>query len=717
MKTTFPSNPIDEFADLTRFFSPRRVALLGATEDLSKFGGRCMRQLIDFGFKGEIYPVNPNREKVFDLPCYKSLGSLPNLPDHVAIVLPSSMVLDAVIECGKLGIPFATVFSAGFAETGSADGIKAQEQLRQTARRYGLRLMGPNCNGLINFVDAFAFTSTATINGPRQPAGDIGIVGQSGGAAQVNVMWRAQQMGLAISYQVSCGNCADLDMLDYAAFMVDSLQTRVVLILAEHISDGKKLKALSQKALAAQKPLVMVKAGKTLAGSKAAASHTGAITGEDAVFDAALEQLGILRVDDYNELYEVASLLRRGRWPLSNRVAASSISGGNLVMLADLGAVYGLEWPEYSSETQAQLSTLLPGFSSASNPTDLTAAAIGQAGKFAAAAEKILNDEHIDLMIPVLTIANSNEVNALAELSASSKKPVAILWTGCTSDDAFLDARSLVGQGHAVFRDALPCVKAVSHAVRYARFLDRLSCDKISRPQGIDLKLAQSILNESGDIYLSEFQAKKILKCYGIDCAQEYLARTIDEALEFSQRIGTSVALKVISPDILHKTESQAIRLNVFGNEMVRTSYEEVLRDAKNYKSNARIDGVLVQEMLGKGEEMLLGVSCDPTFGPVVTVGTGGIFVEILKDVVHRLPPFSNLDSLTMIQKLKGFAVLGGARSRSMSDIDALAEALTRLSWLAFDFRDQIKEIDVNPIFVFSSGRGVKVADALMVRA
>ena len=247
-------------------------------------------------------------------------------------------------------------------------------------------------------------------------------------------------------------------------------------------------------------------------------------------------------------------------------------------------------------------------------------------------------------------------------------------------------------------------------------FLDRLSCDKISRPQGIDLKLAQSILNESGDIYLSEFQAKKILKCYGIDCAQEYLARTIDEALEFSKRIGSSVALKVISPDILHKTESQAIRLNVFGDEMVRASYEEVLRDAKNYKSNARIDGVLVQEMLGKGEEMLLGVSCDPTFGQVVTVGTGGIFVEILKDVVHRLPPLSNLDSLTMIQKLKGFAVLGGARSRSMSDIDALVEALTRLSWLAFDFRDQIKEIDVNPIFVFSRGRGVKVADALMVR-
>jgi len=320
-------------------------------------------------------------------------------------------------------------------------------------------------------------------------------------------------------------------------------------------------------------------------------------------------------------------------------------------------------------------------------------------------------------MIPVLTIANSNEVKALAELSAFSKKPVAILWTGCTSDDALLDARSLVSQGHAVFRDALPCVKAVSHAIRYASFLDGLGQEKISRPHGIDLKLAKSILLESDDIYVSEYQAKKILKCYGIDCAQEYLVKTIDEALEFTQKIGTPVALKVISPDILHKTESKAIRLNVLGDENVRASYAEILRDAKNFKFDARIDGVLVQEMLGKGDEMLLGVSNDPTFGPVVTVGTGGIFVEILKDVVHRLPPFSNLDSVSMIHKLKGFAILGGARSRSMADIDALAEALTRLSWLAYDFRDQIKEIDVNPIFVFSIGRGVKVADALMVRA
>ena len=704
-----------EFVNLEKFFNPKSIAFIGATEDLSKFGGRCMRQMIDFGFAGQIYPINPKRDKVFGLTCYPSLGHLPTRPDHVGIVLPAALVPQAIRECGQLQIPFATVFSAGFAETAQPQDVQAQVDLLALARECGVRIMGPNCNGMINFVDAFALTSTATINGPKKKAGDIGIVGQSGGASQVNVMWRAQQLGLGVSYQVSCGNSVDLDMLDFAAFMLDSKDTKVVLILAEHIANGHKLKALAQKALAKGKPMVMVKAGKTAAGSKAAASHTGALTGEDAVFDAALKQLGIIRVDDYSELYMVASILRRGRLPKSKRSAAISISGGNLVMLADLGSAHGIEWPAYSHETHHQLSELLPGFSSAENPTDLTAAAIGQAGKFAMAAELILNDENVDTMIPVLTIANSAEINALAELSSNSTKPLVMLWTGCASDDPELTPSSLIAQGHAVFQDALPCVKMIQKVQEYADFVDRSKGHQHTRPSGLDRDAVQGILNASGPV-ISEHVAKQLLSHYGIPVSQEHLAKTASEAIQFAKQLGGPVALKISSPDILHKTESGAIRLNVLGDSGVQIAFDGVVQDARRYKPDAAIEGVLVQEMAPKGVEMLMGMSSDPSLGGIVSLGLGGIFVETLKDITHRLPPLSEEEALSAIQSLKGIDILKGTRGQGPSDLHALASAYSRLSWLVYDFQEQIQEIDVNPIIVFPGAAGVKVIDALILK-
>ena len=276
---------MSECADLQRFFAPRRVAFVGATEDLGKFGGRCVRLLIDFGFKGEIYPVNPKRKEIFGLKCYPSLADLPQQPDHVGIVLPSASVLGALEDCVRVKAPFAAVFSAGFAETGTEEGRALQQRAVSIARAApyagGLRFMGPNCNGLVNFVDAFAFTSTAAIRGARRPAGDIGVVSQSGGAGQINVMWRAQQAGLDISYQVSCGNDADLDLLDYMSFMVESERTKVVLAIAERIPAGERLRALALRAAQLDKPIVMVKVGRTEAGSRMAASHTGSVTGAD----------------------------------------------------------------------------------------------------------------------------------------------------------------------------------------------------------------------------------------------------------------------------------------------------------------------------------------------------------------------------------------------------------------------------------------------------
>lgn len=703
-----------DFPDLQHFFAPRRIALVGATEDQSKFGGRCMRQALDFGYQGAIYPINPRRRDVFGLPCYGSIADLPHTPDHVGIVLPATAVPQALEDCAACGVPFVTVFSSGFGELGTNEGRAFQHRIVEIAREGGIRLMGPNCNGMINFVDGFALTSTATIRGPRRPAGDVAVVSQSGGAGQVNVMWRAQQAGLGISYQVSCGNSADLDLIDYAWFMVQSAATRVILVLAEHLTDGDRLRRLAERAHQLDKSIVMVKVGRTEAGSRAAASHTGAITGADAVCDAALRQMGIVRVDDCSELYETAMLLRQGKTIAGRGAAATSISGGNLVMVADLGASLGIEWPAYSSTTCERLAQVLPGFGSATNPTDLTAASIGQEGAYERAAQTILADPAVDVMIPVLTIAPESDVRTVARVAQISEKLVPILWTGCASDAPDLKPEELVAGGLAVYRDAMSALKAVRRVMEHGEWQRRQQEAPASRPAGIDSDAAKQLL-AGGSGPLSEHQSKALLACYGLPMPQEHLAKSIEDAVAFAGKIDGPTVLKVQSPDIPHKTEAKAIRIGVQGDAEVAAAYRDILNAAQRYRADARIEGVLVQEMIVGAHELLLGVTQDPTFGPVLTVGLGGIYVEVFKDVVFRLAPISAAEARRAIMELRSVALLQGVRGQSASDIDALTDAVVRVSWLAADLRDQLAELDINPLCVLPQGKGVRIVDALAV--
>ncbi len=705
----------DGFADLRRFFAPRAVALIGATEDLGKFGGRCMRQLMDFGYAGAIYPINPNRREVFGLPCYPSLTALPAVPDHVGIVLPAKAVLGAMAECGRLGVPFATVFSSGFGETGDDAGRDMQAALVQTARASGTRFMGPNCNGLVSFVHRFALTSTASIQGPRRPAGDIAVISQSGGAGQVNTMWRAQEAGLGISHQVSCGNDADLDLLDYINFAVEDAATRVIMVLAERFADGARLRAVAARAAAVQKPIVMIKFGRTEAGSRMAASHTGAVTGEDQVFDAAARQLGILRVNDCPELYEAAMLLRQGKPPRGRGAAALSISGGNLVLLAEAGGMLGIDFPAYGAATEARLKPLMPGFTGASNPTDLSAGAIGVKNLFGQVAQTVLDDPAVDTLIPVVTFGPAADIRAVATLAAASPKPVPILWTGRCLDDETLTPASLVAEGHAVYRDALPCLRAVAGAARYAEFLARAALPAPGRPAGIDLHRARAILAPGGS--LSQADSMALLACYGLHGPREALARNAAEAVEAAAAFGGAVALKIQSPDIPHKTEAGGVRLGVQGAGAVREAHDAILAAARAYAPAAQIAGVLVQEMVTGGQEMLVGTVADATFGPVLVAGFGGIHVEVLKDVAFLLPPIGAADALGMLRELRLYPLLEGVRGAPPADIAALADAMVRLAWLAHDHAAARLEIDVNPLVVLPAGQGVRVLDSLVLRS
>ena len=703
--------------DLQPFFNPSSVAFVGATEDLSKFGGRVLAQLIEFGYRGRIYPVNPKYSKLRGLECYPGIEDLPEAPDHVGIVIAAERVLDTLRQCADKGVRFATVFTSNFSETGTAQGRALQEEIAAFARASGLRLMGPNCNGLVNFVDGFTMASTAATKGPRKPAGDVGLVCHSGGLGHMNIMWRAQEAGVGITYEVSCGNEADLDAVDFMRFMLDDAHTNVVMVAAETIRDGRKFEAVARHAAACEKPLVMLKFGRTEAGRRAAASHTGALTGADEVYDAVFRQYGVLRVHDCNELYEVAKLLRRRKWPRSNRAAAVAGSGGHSVLMADLGAGVGIEWTTYNAQTVDGLRQLIPSFGGVSNPTDLTSALTGSASLFQDALNVVAQDPGVDMLIPVLVAPTVAVIEHVVKLADGTDKPVAVLWTGYCPANPAITAATLVARGLPVYRDALTCLKAVRAAMTYGKFLRRhrkATAHPPVRPAGIDTERARSLLG-AGVGTLTERASKEILAAYGISVTRESLAHSAAEAAAIARGIGAPVALKIESADIPHKTEADAIRLNIDGEAAVRRAYDEVIAAAQRYNPAAHINGVLVQAMVPPGVEVMLGIASDPTFGPVIVAALGGIHVEVLRDVAYRIPPLAPADAHAMLRELRAYALFEGVRGARACDIDALCDTIVRLSWLAHDLGDLIAEVDINPLAVLEQGAGVRVVDALII--
>lgn len=696
---------------LAKFFGPQSIAFVGATEDQSKFGGKCMSSLRSFGYAGRVMPVNPKRKTIFGWDCFPSIGALPEIPDHVGIALPGEAALDALEEGGRLGVPFATVFAAGFGETGQSRGQLLERRLKQICAATGIRVMGPNCNGLVSYVDRFALTSTNAINDGHRPPGDVAIASQSGGAGQINVMWRAMQAGLGVAYQVSSGNDVDLNLLDYIDFMLDAEDVKVVLAIAERIADGDRLRQVAEKAATLDKPIVMLKVGRTAAGSAAAASHTGSITGADEIVDAALEQWGIIRVDDTNDLYEFAKLFRRSRRPKGRRVSAASVSGGSLVMAVDIACNAGLDWPALSRGGQDELARLLPDFGAVRNPMDLTAAAAGVEHILVEAGRTINKDPDIDVFVPLVTMASRAEIESLADFALSADKQPVMLWTGGCTDDPEFRPPALVKRGVPVFEDTTRCFRAIAASAKFAEAQKRiLGAAQARMPYSAALSSGTDPEEMQA---LEERFSKQLMKAYGLPVTVEALAQDASEAVRIANRIAGPVAMKIESPDIPHKTEAKAIRLSVTGDEQVRTAFSEIVDAAYSFAPNAAINGVLVQEMVDEGIELLLGVVNDPVFGPVVTVGAGGIYVEVLKDVARCIAPVSTEDAWRMLRSLRIWPMLSGARGRAALDVDSVVGAITALSSLAIDKRSDISEIDINPLVVLEDG--CRVVDALVV--
>jgi acetyltransferase len=458
---------------LASFFAPRSVALVGATEEVQRFGGRALANLVRFGFAGRIFPIHHRLERVQGIPAYRDIAALPETPDHVGVVVPAAAAMDTVRACVARGVPFVTVFTGGFAELLNPEGAALQAELARLVRGSATRLMGPNCNGVIDFHSGFALASTGTIAGGRARAGDVAIVGNSGGLAQVNTMWRAQEAGLAISHEVSCGNEADLTIADFVDALIDDARVRVVLVLAERIRDGERFAAVARRAARARKPIVLLKLGASEAGRNAVALHTGPADEQSPLDDRALDALGVIRVDDPRELYEAAMLLRDPRRPAGLRAASVSVSGGNNVLLADRAAERGIGFVDLDETTHRRIAELVPGYIRVGNPADMTSAAIGKPDTYAAILRAIADDPRVDMILPLVTLLSAAEVRAGASAVSDGVKPGALIWTGGCTDDPNFTARDLVATGVPVYRDIVAALNAVAATMRYADFLRR----------------------------------------------------------------------------------------------------------------------------------------------------------------------------------------------------------------------------------------------------
>jgi acetyltransferase len=707
-----------DVASIAPFYEPRSIAVIGASRDLGRPGGRPLAALLKKGYPGAIYPVNPRYHEVAGLRCYPSVLDVPGEVDLAIVSVPAADVLGVLEECAELGVRAAIIFSAGFAEVDD-EGRALQQRVTDLARERGMRIMGPNCLGLLNVtrsvMASFAFIMDLE---PAQPQ-TLGFVTQSG-ALGATIFAESTAAGVGFTSFASVGNEADAEFSDFVAYLLESDETAIVGGYLEGARDGRKLRGVAERAIELGKPILIMKVGRTSAGARAASSHTGSLAGDDQVYDAFFRQTGVVRIEDLSELNAFAILHRSGR-RFGRRVGILSGSGGHGVLTADRCEGLGLSVPEITGATRRRLEQHLPAFGSARNPVDLTAQSAQDRTMLTRCLAALVDDPNIDV---VLTQAHFHGEGAedmageLVEIYASTGKPIVLL-SGLRSDSE-LEAGCMArvrSAGIPVLRDGLQAARAVAHLAWYQEKARRAAArEPVPEPLAGPARSEAGLLLRGAGA-LGEHEAKRVLEHYGIPVTREALvplADGADGAVRVARELGYPVALKVQSAQILHKTEAGGVALGLDSDAAVRLAHARILSDARRFDPKAELEGVLVQEMVEGGVEVIVGATRDPVFGPVVMFGLGGIFVEALGDVAFRVAPLRRADAEEMLEEIKGRRVLDGLRGRPPVDRDALVETLLRVSQLVTDHEDAIAELDLNPLVAFP--KGVKALDALITR-
>ncbi len=682
---------------------PRAVAVFGASDDRGKWGGRIMHYLTLHGFTGEAIPINPRREMVRGRKCYPSIAAAP--PVDVAIIaVPGAAVAQTVRECAAAGVGCCVVISSGFAEVGEA-GKAAQDEIAAIARASGMRLVGPNCLGLINLRNGLSMTSARVLDVERIVPGHIGLVSQSG-ALMLSVYNRAHDQGIGFSQIVSVGNQADLDLSDFFEHMIGDPVTRVICLHIEGLRDGRRFLDLLRRANAAGKPVVILKTGRSAQGEEAAKSHTASLAGAYSVFAAACRGMGAVLVDDPDVMALMAQLLIRFGPFRGGGIGVVSSSGGLNGITADRLADVGLGMAGFSAATRAVLAeVMLP--SHLDNPVDLGARRqeLGEGFLVAERAARIaIADPNVGIVLVPMTTAPNYEgtVNALVDGLESVGKPFFFV---VTPGSVATGVRALLRQRNVVYCDRL------DDGMRMLRaYLDYhpAACappQSLPRPAPVGLRAG----------YLSEPEAKKLLAAYGIAIGREQVARSRGEAAEAAEAIGFPVALKGVSDRVVHKSDAGLVRLGLVTRDAVERAFDAVIASLAALDPEA--DRCLVAQMEQGEIELIIGARRDPQFGPTVLVGAGGVLVELVEDVQVALAPLSREAALAMLQRLRLWPLLEGFRGRPALDVPAVVDTLTRVGELAASLGEQLVELDVNPLLVRALGQGVTAVDARVVIA
>ncbi len=689
---------------LEAFFTPQSVAIIGAAREPGKLGYGVLDNVLKYGFTGRVYPINPKSDEIMGLKCYPSVLDVPDPVDLAVVVVPSRAVPQVIEECGKKGVHGAIIISAGFRESGM-EGIKLERQVLDIAAQYGVRIVGPNCLGTISTHTPL----NASFGAGMPPKGSIAFMSQSGALCTAILDW-ALAKSIGFSHFVSLGNKADVNEVDLLQAWETDENSRVIIAYMEGIGNGAQFMDVARR-ITRKTPVIAVKSGNTAAGSRAVSSHTGSLAGSEKAYHAAFQQTGVLRAASIEQLFDY-SVAFAYQPPLKGRnIAIVTNAGGPGIMATDALETTGMKLAALSPQTIETLRPGLPAAANVYNPVDVIGDAL--ADRYEHALKTVIADPNVNGLLVILTPQVYTQIEQTAEvigrLSGTIDKPILACFMG----------EERVGPGIKILNNyhipnysfperAVGSLKAMADywessnqpLPKYERFtVDR---DRVTQ-------LFDRVRSE-GRFSLGDAEAREVMEAYGFAIPRSVLAKTVDEAVEAARTIGYPVVMKVASPDILHKSDIGGVRLNVRDAEQLRDLFDLLIYRAQRFMPDADIWGVQVQEMVPRGKEVIIGVNRDPQFGPLLMFGLGGIYVEVLKDVTFRIAPIARAEATDMIDEIRSYHLLRGVRGEKPSDLDAIVDAILRVSQLVTDF-PEIVEMDINPLMVHEAGRGAVAVD------
>jgi acetyltransferase len=690
--------------------SPKSIAVVGATNRKESVGLAVFQNLIKARFSGVLYPVNPKAASVQCIKAYPRLMDIPDDVDLVIIIVPAKAVPGIMEEAGEKGVKGAIVITAGFKESG-ADGFELEKLITQIADKYNIRMVGPNCLGVINTNSDVCMNASFATKMPK--AGNMAFISQSG-ALCTAILDYAEGRNVGFSKFISFGNKADVNEIDLLNYLKDDPDTHVILMYLEDITDGREFLETAREIIwDAGKPMLAIKSGRSEEGARAAASHTGSLAGSDNSYNAIFKQSGILRVEGVNELFNYAVALSRQPIPKGNRVAIVTNAGGPGIMATDAAIRHNLTIAPLSEETKRKLREDLPPTAAVNNPVDVIGDATHE--RYEAAIQHILEDDNVDAGIVILSPQAMTDIMETARIiphvKKNTDKPILCSFMGIV--DVSQGSRYLSEHGIPNYAFPEAAVRSLAAMVQFGNLMSLKQ--RQVRTRTVDrnktLAIIRKKLRDKEQYYMAQNEANQILECYGFPLLRSSLIKNPSEIDEAIDQVGFPVAMKIISPDIIHKFDAGGVKLKIKSKEEAETAYQAIINNVKKHKPDAQINGVLMEKMAKKGVEVILGAFRDPKFGPICMFGLGGTFVEAIKDVTFRFSPMWEVSAELMIKEIKTYRILQGVRGAPPSDIEAIKDSIIRLSQLLND-HPEIAELDINPLIVYPEGEGCVVADS-----